>query len=82
MGGESDVMRDEEEGPPEEDAAAAADGHEYGASRTPLDAPIGALRDKWRVLPHFLRLRGLMRQHIDSFDHFVGVEMRQIVQVS
>ena len=57
------------------------DGHEYGASRTPLDAPIGSLRDKWRVLPYFLKLRGLMKQHIDSFDHFVKVEMKQIVQV-
>ncbi|KAL7545884.1 hypothetical protein ACHAWF_009240 [Thalassiosira exigua] len=57
------------------------DGHEYGASRSPLDAPIGSLREKWRVLPHFLKLRGLMKQHIDSFDHFVRVEMRQIVQV-
>lgn len=56
------------------------DGREYGASRTPLDAPIGSLRDKWRVLPHFLRLRGLMRQHIDSYDHFVNVELRQIVR--
>lgn len=56
------------------------DGHEYGASRTPLDAPIGSLREKWRVLPHFLKLRGLMKQHIDSFDHFVNVEMKQIVQ--
>ena len=60
----------------------ASDGHEYGASRTPLDAPIGSLREKWRVLPHFLKLRGLMKQHIDSFDHFVSVEMKQIVQVS
>ena len=59
-----------------------SDGHEYGASRTPLDAPIGSLREKWKVLPHFLKLRGLMKQHIDSFDHFVSVEMRQIVQVS
>eukprot|EP00578_Thalassiosira_sp_NH16_P002919 CAMPEP_0181137936 /NCGR_PEP_ID=MMETSP1071-20121207/33970_1 /TAXON_ID=35127 /ORGANISM="Thalassiosira sp., Strain NH16" /LENGTH=1106 /DNA_ID=CAMNT_0023224721 /DNA_START=74 /DNA_END=3392 /DNA_ORIENTATION=- len=58
----------------------AADGREYGASRTPLDAPIGSLREKWRVLPHFLKLRGLMKQHIDSFDHFVSVEMKQIVQ--
>jgi len=57
------------------------DRHEYGASRTPLDAPIGSLRDKWRVLPYFLKLRGLMKQHIDSFDHFVKVEMKQIVQV-
>jgi hypothetical protein len=60
----------------------SSDGHEYGASRTPLDAPIGSLREKWRVLPHFLKLRGLMKQHIDSFDHFVSVEMKQIVQVS
>ena len=59
-----------------------SDGQEYGASRTPLDAPIGSLREKWRVLPHFLKLRGLMKQHIDSFDHFVSVEMKQIVQVS
>eukprot|EP00986_Skeletonema_menzelii_P010588 scaffold5213_cov143-Skeletonema_menzelii.AAC.1 len=58
----------------------SSDGHEYGASRTPLDAPIGSLREKWRVLPHFLKLRGLMKQHIDSFDHFVSVEMKQIVQ--
>jgi DNA-directed RNA polymerase III subunit RPC2 len=57
-----------------------SDGREYGSSRTPLDAPIGSLREKWRVLPHFLKLRGLMRQHIDSYDHFVNVEMRQIVQ--
>jgi hypothetical protein len=63
-------------------ATVVDDGREYGASRTTLDAPIGSLREKWRVLPHFLKLRGLMRQHIDSFDHFVSVEMRQIVQVS
>jgi DNA-directed RNA polymerase III subunit RPC2 len=63
-----------------EEAANVSDGREYGASRTPLDAPIGSLREKWRVLPHFLKLRGLMRQHIDSYDHFVNVEMRQIVQ--
>jgi hypothetical protein len=28
----------------------------------PIDAPIPTLRDKWRLLPHFLKLRGLMRQ--------------------
>ena len=70
--GESDGRRDR----------AAGDGHEYGAPRTPLDAPVGSLRDKWRLVPHFLRLRGLMKQHIDSYDHFIGVEMKQIVQVS
>ena len=56
------------------------DGREYGSERTPLDAPIGSLKDKWRLLPFLLRLRGLMRQHIDSFDYFVTTEMKQIVQ--
>jgi len=72
------MMEDDADG--HDDGHAAADGREYGASRTPLDAPIGSLKEKWRVLPHFLKLRGLMKQHIDSFDHFVGVEMKQIVQ--
>lgn len=60
--------------------AAAKAGREYGSIRTPLDAPIGALKDKWRVLPHFLQVRSLMRQHIDSFDYFVNTEMKEIVQ--
>mmetsp|Transcript_4278 Transcript_4278/g.8185 ORF Transcript_4278/g.8185 Transcript_4278/m.8185 type:complete len:1346 (+) Transcript_4278:111-4148(+) len=55
-------------------------GREYGSFRTPLDAPIGSLKDKWRVLPHFLQVRSLMRQHIDSFDYFVNIEMKEIVQ--
>lgn len=55
-------------------------GREYGSFRTPLDAPIGSLKDKWRVLPHFLQVRSLMRQHIDSFDYFVNTEMKEIVQ--
>jgi RNA polymerase beta subunit len=54
--------------------------HDYGSTKTPDDAPVGSLREKWRLLPHFLRLRSLLRQHIDSFDHFVGTEMREIVQ--
>jgi DNA-directed RNA polymerase III subunit RPC2 len=54
--------------------------HDYGSTKTPDDAPVGALKDKWRLLPHFLKLRSLLRQHIDSFDHFVNVELKQIVQ--
>lgn len=54
--------------------------HDFGSTKTPDDAPVGSLRDKWRLLPHFLKLRSLMRQHIDSFDHFVNVDLKQIVQ--
>ena len=35
-----------------------------------LTKPIKAIEEKWKLLPHFLRMRGVMRQHIDSFDDF------------
>jgi DNA-directed RNA polymerase III subunit RPC2 len=38
-----------------------------------LVKPIKPVEEKWKLLPHFLRMRGLMRQHIDSFDHFINV---------
>lgn len=44
-----------------------------------LTKPVGKVEEKWKLLPHFLRMRGLMRQHIDSFDHFVNVEIKKIV---
>jgi len=52
---------------------------EYGTFKSTLDAPIGTLKDKWRIIPHFLALRSLLRQHIDSYDYFVNVEMKAIV---
>jgi DNA-directed RNA polymerase III subunit RPC2 len=55
------------------------DDHEYGSTKTPNDAPVGSLKEKWRLLPYFLQLRSLLRQHIDSFDHFVETEMKQII---
>jgi DNA-directed RNA polymerase III subunit RPC2 len=55
--------------------------HDYGSTRTPDDAPVGSLKDKWRLMPYFLRLRSLLTQHIDSFDHFIEHEMQQIVQL-
>jgi hypothetical protein len=61
--------------------AEAVDGNEYGSIRTPLDAPVGSLKEKWRLLPYFLQLRSLMRQHIDSFDYFVNFDMKKVVQV-
>jgi DNA-directed RNA polymerase III subunit RPC2 len=54
--------------------------HDFGASVTTDDAPVGSLQEKWRLLPYFLSLRSLLRQHIDSFDAFVETELKQIVQ--
>ena len=40
------------------------------------------MREKWRLLPAFLKLRGLTKQHIDSFNFFLNVEMKTILKVS
>ena len=37
-------------------------------SAAELAAPVKRLEDKWTLLPAFLRLRGLVRQHIDSYN--------------
>lgn len=47
-----------------------------------LHAPVADLGEKWKLLPHFMQLRGLMRQHIDSFDYFVNREIKNIVAAS
>eukprot|EP00916_Digyalum_oweni_P014317 GHVL01023532.1.p1 GENE.GHVL01023532.1~~GHVL01023532.1.p1 ORF type:complete len:1163 (+),score=185.74 GHVL01023532.1:134-3622(+) len=41
---------------------------------------IKELDNKWKLLPAFLEARGLVKQHINSFNHFVQVEMKQIVR--
>lgn len=41
--------------------------------------PVGNLEDKWKLLPAFLKARGLFRQHIDSFNHFVQKEIKEIM---
>ncbi|KAF4698531.1 DNA-directed RNA polymerase III subunit RPC2, partial [Perkinsus olseni] len=35
--------------------------------------------DKWELLPAFLEARGLVKQHIDSFNYFVTTEIKDIV---
>lgn len=52
----------------------------YEAQIDDLAKPIREVEEKWKLLPHFLRLRGLMRQHIDSFDHFMEKDIKAIVQ--
>jgi len=47
-----------------------------------LTDPINTARDKWNLLPAFLRVKGLVKQHIDSFDYFTNVELKKIVQAN
>ena len=43
-------------------------------------ASIKRLEDKWQLIPDYLRVRGLVRQHIDSFDHFIREEIHKIIK--
>ncbi|KAF1329291.1 DNA-directed RNA polymerase iii subunit, partial [Globisporangium splendens] len=45
-----------------------------------LEKPVGDVKDKWKLLPYFLQLRGLVKQHIDSFNYFTNVDMKNIVR--
>ncbi|KAI9499870.1 DNA-directed RNA polymerase III subunit RPC2 [Coemansia spiralis] len=38
--------------------------------------------DKWQLLPAFLRVKGLVKQHIDSFNYFIEVDLKKIVKAN
>ncbi|KAI9099999.1 hypothetical protein DFS34DRAFT_579045 [Phlyctochytrium arcticum] len=44
-----------------------------------LTDPITAAEDKWRLVPAFLQTKGLIKQHVDSFNYFIETEMKQIL---
>ena len=39
-------------------------------------------KDKWELLPAFLKVKGLVKQHIDSFNYFVDVELKKILKAN
>ncbi|KAJ4289762.1 DNA-directed RNA polymerase III complex subunit Rpc2 [Kalmusia sp. IMI 367209] len=47
-----------------------------------LTDPIDTARDKWNLLPAFLKVKGLVKQHVDSYNHFVDVDLRKILQAN
>ncbi|KDN36391.1 beta and beta-prime subunits of DNA dependent RNA-polymerase [Tilletiaria anomala UBC 951] len=44
--------------------------------------PIKEVQDKWQLLPAFLQVKGLVKQHIDSFNYFVDVGLKQILKAN
>lgn len=44
--------------------------------------PINTAEDKWNLLPAFLKVKGLVKQHIDSFNYFVEAELKSIVRAN
>ncbi|KNZ77353.1 DNA-directed RNA polymerase III subunit RPC2 [Termitomyces sp. J132] len=47
-----------------------------------LTDPIRDVEDKWLLLPAFLKVKGLVKQHIDSFNYFVDVDIKNIVKAN
>ena len=60
--------------------ASAPDGNLFNEiyNEQKLNHPL-KIEDKWKLVPAFLRLRGLVKQHIDSFNYFLNVDMKQMV---
>ena len=49
------------------------------ADKSRLLEPVKDLKDKYELLPAFLKFRGLAKQHIDSFNWFTDHEIKKIV---
>ena len=47
-----------------------------------LTDPIKTAEDKWQLLPAFLKVKGLVKQHTDSFNFFIDHEIKEIVRAN
>ncbi|KAI2632378.1 beta and beta-prime subunits of DNA dependent RNA-polymerase [Hypoxylon sp. NC1633] len=47
-----------------------------------LTDPISTVEDKNQLLPAFLKVKGLVKQHIDSYNFFVDHEIKEIVKAN
>ncbi|XP_010043725.2 DNA-directed RNA polymerase III subunit 2 [Eucalyptus grandis] len=47
-----------------------------------LAAPIKSAVDKFQLVPEFLKVRGLVKQHLDSFNYFANTEIKKIVRAN
>ncbi|CAH1244351.1 POLR3B [Branchiostoma lanceolatum] len=47
-----------------------------------LTSPLNTIQEKWKLLPAFLKVKGLVKQHIDSFNYFINVEIKKIMKAN
>lgn len=47
-----------------------------------LTDEINTAEDKWNLLPAFLKVKGLVKQHLDSFNYFVDVDLKKIIKAN
>ncbi|XP_057423347.1 DNA-directed RNA polymerase III subunit 2-like isoform X2 [Lotus japonicus] len=53
-----------------------------GIDKQFLTAPIKSAVDKFQLIPEFLKIRGLVKQHLDSFNYFVNTGIKKIVRAN
>ncbi|WJX09333.1 DNA-directed RNA polymerase III subunit 2 [Trifolium repens] len=46
------------------------------------NAPEKSAVDKFQLIPEFLKVRGLVKQHLDSFNYFVKTDIKKIVRAN
>ncbi|MCI03949.1 DNA-directed RNA polymerase III subunit RPC2-like, partial [Trifolium medium] len=46
------------------------------------NAPKKSAVDKFQLIPEFLKVRGLVKQHLDSFNYFVKTDIKKIVRAN
>lgn len=64
----------------EEQLGVTEDGMDSLMDPTKLTKPIKTVKDKYELLPAFLKVRGLVKQHIDSFNYLINHEIKKIVR--
>lgn len=47
-----------------------------------LTKPVNTVQEKWKLLPAFLKVKGLVKQHIDSFNYFINTEIKKITKAN
>nr|XP_033807945.1 DNA-directed RNA polymerase III subunit RPC2 isoform X2 [Geotrypetes seraphini] len=60
----------------------AAFGEVPSQQQQQLSAPVDTVQEKWKLLPAFLKVKGLVKQHIDSFNYFINVEIKKIMKAN
>ncbi|KAL8192643.1 hypothetical protein R6Q57_027828 [Mikania cordata] len=53
-----------------------------GVDKQFLAAPVKSAVDKFQLLPEFLKVRGLVKQHLESFNYFIRTDIKKIVQAN
>ncbi|MCD7456498.1 DNA-directed RNA polymerase III subunit RPC2 [Datura stramonium] len=64
------------------DSTMSNDQSDHGIDKQHLASPIKNLVDKYQLVPEFLKVRGLVKQHLDSFNYFVKTDIKKIVRAN